>query len=88
MCLAVACPLLPRVPLALPLVVPLVVVLDPLPRPVVAFFFCGGATLMAEVSVSWVVRPKLAQMLAVEAGLFRAAGALPFWLLETVPGSW
>ena len=35
-----------------------------------------------------VLKPNLAQTLLVEEDLFRAAGPLPFSVLERVPGSW
>lgn len=83
----VACPRFPRVPLPQPRVVPLVVGFVPRPRPAMAFFLAIGAGLAADVLVS-VVRLKLAQMLVLDDGLFLAAGVFPFWLRDSVPGSW
>ena len=48
--------------------------------------FAGGAEVAADLLLS-VLRPNLAQTLAVEEGLFRGAGVLPFSLRERVPGS-
>ena len=78
---AVGCPPFPRAPLLRPHVVPLVV---PRGRAGLAFFLAGGAELPADVLLS-ALSPKLAQMLVVEDGLFRAAGVLPFWVRERVP---
>ena len=83
---AVAWPLLPLEPLALPLVVPLAG-LVPRVRGTVCFLLEGGAEVAGEELVS-ALNPNLAQTLLVADGLLRLAGALPFSALERVPASW
>lgn len=83
---AVGCPLLPREPRALPLVVALVG-LVPRVRGVICFLFAGGAEVAGAEVVS-ALKPNLAQTLLVAEGLLRLAGALPFSALLRVPGSW
>ena len=82
----VGCPRFARAPLPRPRIVPLLVALVGQARAEEAFLLAAGAEFPADVLLS-ALSPKLAQMLVVEDGLFLAAGCLPFWVRDRVPGS-